>query len=76
MFVILDQFEGQSSITFEEVQRQVGDIFLCNQEQSLMLIDKLVQNGVIVYNEDAGRKEIQIKTNHSKWDVLKTYYAK
>lgn len=76
MFVMLDQFEGQSSITFEEVQRQVGDIFLCNQEQSLMLIDQLVQIGFIMYNEDAGRKEIQVKTNHSKWDILKAYYAK
>lgn len=75
MYVILDQFEGQRSITFEEIQRKVGDVFLCNQEQTLMLIDALVKKNLMVYNEDAGRKEIQIKTSKPKSEILKRYYA-
>lgn len=75
MYVILDQFEGQHSITFEEIQRKVGDVFLCNQEQTLMLIDALVKKNLMVYNEDAGRKEIQIKTLKPKSEILKRYYA-
>ena len=74
-YVILDQFEEQRSITFEEIQRKVGDVFLCNQEQTLMLIDALVKKKLVVYNEDAGRKEIQIKTSKPKSEILKRYYA-
>ena len=70
----MDQFDGESSITFEDVQRKVGDVFLCNQEQTHLLIDDLVENEYVVYNEDAGRKEIQMKTDLNKWEILKNFY--
>ena len=74
LFAIMDQFDGESSITFEDIQRKVGDVFLCNQEQTHLLIDDLVENESVVYNEDAGRKEIQMKTDLNKWEILKNFY--
>ena len=74
LFAIMDQFDGESSITFEDIQRKVGDVFLCNQEQTHLLIDDLVENEYVVYNEDAGRKEIQMKTDLNKWEILKNFY--
>ena len=74
LFAIIDQFDGESSITFEDIQQKVGDIFLCNQEQTHLLIDDLVAKEYVVYNEDAGRKEIQMKTDLNKWEILKNFY--
>jgi len=74
LYALLDQFEGESSITFEDIQQKVSDIFLCNQEQTHLLIDKLVDQEILIYNEDAGRKEIQLKKQLNKWEILNSYY--
>jgi hypothetical protein len=49
-------------------------IFLCNREGRDEILFALQDSGLIVYKEDAGRKEIQIKSNIEKNDILNMDY--
>jgi hypothetical protein len=74
LFFILDKFEGQSSISIETIQSEVSDLVLCNREGTEQKIEKLSDLGFLVYKNDAGRREIQLKESLNKWNVLRRYY--
>ena len=76
LFSILDSFDGQMSIAVNDIQNEISDLFLCNREGTEAKLIELQDNGYIVYKDDSGRKEIQIKNKLNKWDVLKNYYEK
>jgi hypothetical protein len=76
LFAILDSFEEQLSIAVNDIQIEVSDVFLCNREGTENKLQELQELGYIVYKEDAGRKEIQIKKKVTKWTVLKDFYEK
>jgi Protein of unknown function (DUF4007) len=76
LFAILDSFEEQLSIAVNDIQIEVSDMFLCNREGTENKLQELQELGYIVYKEDAGRKEIQIKKKVTKWTVLKDFYEK
>ncbi len=76
LFSILDSFEGEISISVSDIQNEISDLFLCNREGTETKLIELQEKGYIVYKDDSGRKEIQIKNEISKWDVLKNYYEK
>lgn len=76
LFLILDTFRDQTSISVQDIQSEVSDKLLCNREgteNKLIEMDKL---GLIIYKEDAGRKEIQLKRSLDKLDLLKSYYGR
>ena len=81
-FAILDQFTNDNisedlSISFDEIQLLVADCFACSREgleQHIALLQDMYS--WIVYKEDAGRKEIQVKKKYqNKWELLSRYYA-
>jgi hypothetical protein len=74
LFFILDKFEGQSSVSIETIQSEVSDLVLCNREGTEQKIEKLSDLGLLVYKNDAGRREIQLKESLNKWNVLRRYY--
>jgi hypothetical protein len=74
LFFILDKFEGQSSISIETIQSEVSDLVLCNREGTEQKIEKLSDLGFLVYKNDSGRREIQLKESLNKWNVLRRYY--
>ena len=76
LYMIMEKFEGQNSISVDQVQIEVADKVLCNREGSEQKLSQLVENGLIVYNQDAGRKEIQLKGSYSKLDLLTQYYGR
>ncbi len=76
LYAIMDTYESQMSISVNDIQVEVSDIFLCNREGTETKLNILQDNGYLVYKDDAGRKEIQIKKNLTKWIVLKDYYEK
>ena len=76
LFAILDSFEEELSIAVNDIQIEVSDLFLCNREGTENKLQELQELGYIVYKEDAGRKEIQIKKKVTKWTVLKDFYEK
>lgn len=90
LFAILDQFTKDKSstvldlsasqdvsVSFDQIQTQVADCFACNREGLEKHIAAIQENYPwIVYKEDAGRKEIQIKSGGpSKWQILHAYYG-
>ena len=76
LFAIMDSFEDQMSISVTDLQTEVADSFLCNREGTELKLNELQDLGYLVYKDDAGRKEIQIKKKINKWAVLKDYYEK
>ncbi len=76
LFSILDSFDGKMSIAVNDIQNEISDLFLCNREGTEAKLTELQDKGYIVYKDDSGRKEIQIKNKLNKWDVLKNYYEK
>lgn len=68
-------YPDQRSIPLIEAQRNVSDKFLCNREGTEEKVKELVERGMLVYNEDAGRKEIQIKSKLDSNQVLESYYG-
>jgi hypothetical protein len=76
LFAILDSFEEELSIAVNDIQIEVSDLFLCNREGTENKLQELQELGYIVYKDDAGRKEIQIKKKVTKWTILKDFYEK
>jgi competence protein ComGC len=60
----------------EIIQNKISDVFLCNREGTEEKLNKLDEEGYIVYKQDAGRKEIQIKKTKDKWELLSKYYGR
>ncbi len=82
LFCILDAFNVSEiedrSISFGEIQKEVADAFACNKEGVEKQIEKIqaLFPEYLVYKEDAGRKELQVKEGmQSKWEVLNEYYG-
>lgn len=76
LFAILDTFPDSNSIAIEEIQSKVSDVFLLNREGTEEKLNRLNDRKMVVYKVDAGRKEIQLKSDLNKWDVLKRYYGR
>lgn len=72
---ILDVFDDSDSISVEEIQKQVSDKLLCNAEGTDQKLSYLADKGYIVYKQDAGRREIQLKRKLNRWDLLAKYYG-
>lgn len=76
LFAILDHFENQFSISVNDIQLEVSDLFLCNREGTELKLYQLQENGYLVFKDNAGRKEVQLNEVINKWDILKDYYGK
>jgi hypothetical protein len=76
LYFILDTFKDQESIDVEAIQIEVSEKILCNREGTELKLNALVNEGLIVYKQDAGRKEIQLKGQQSKWEILEKYYGR
>lgn len=74
LYGIINSFGNQVSISVSDIQIQVSDKFLCNREGTDEKLFKLQEAGILVYKENAGRKEIQIKKNFQQMDILRSYY--
>jgi hypothetical protein len=76
LFLIQDVFGAQESISVQAIQAEVADRFLCNREGTEIKLSALDEEGFIVYKQDAGRKEIQIKSSIDKYILLNKYYGR
>jgi hypothetical protein len=72
---IVDVFEESTSISVEDIQKQVSDKLLCNAEGTDSKLTYLADKGYIIYKQDAGRREIQMKKNLNRWELLAKYYG-
>lgn len=76
LYSILDTFEDELSVSFEEIDTEVSAKYLLNKEGMEAKLTELADSGLIVYKQDAGRKEVQFKSKLNKWDVLNKYYGR
>lgn len=75
-YAILTTFKSQTSISVEDIQREVSDKFLCNREGTEEKLLELENEGYIVYKQDAGRKEVQMKDSLDELQILNQYYGR
>jgi hypothetical protein len=76
LFLILEKFADQSSISIDTLQSELSDCLLCNREGLDNKLQELAEQGYLVYKQDAGRKEIQLKSSFDKWKILGGYYGR
>ena len=76
LYCLLDAFEDQESVSIEKIVDLLGDAFACTDEGVERHIGLLCEQfpKQIIFKEDAGRKEVQIKATLKKWDILEKYY--
>jgi hypothetical protein len=79
LFVILDYLNGQSSISFTDLQTVYdlpGSVFAINSEGLYNKIKLMTANfpRQIVFDETAGNRVLQFKNALDKWTVLDGYY--
>ncbi len=75
LYMLLDCFYEEISISFDSIQSEITDSLGCNAEGLEHLIARVCDKyDFVVYKEDAGRKEVQIKGSPQKWNVLEDYY--
>jgi len=74
LYGIKSVFESQVSISVNDIQIYVSDLFLCNREGTDEKLFQLQDMGMLVYKENAGRKEVQVKKNLQLVDILRLYY--
>ena len=75
LFMIMEVFLKQNSISVDQIQTEIADKLLCSREGTEEKLKLLVENGYLVYNQDAGRKEIQLKGSLSRFNLLAGYYG-
>jgi predicted transcriptional regulator len=75
LFMIMEVFLKQNSISVDQIQTEIADKLLCSREGTEEKLKLLVENGYLVYNQDAGRKEIQLKGSLSRFHLLEGYYG-
>lgn len=79
LFAILDNHENENSISLQKLLNDlhsVGSVFLINANGLIHKIEEITKDyPEVVFTDDAGIKELQIKTPLNKWNVLDAYYA-
>ena len=77
LYSIDDEIQDDISLSFDEILLNTADSIACNRDGLEQHIQSLQEKyDWIVYKEDAGRREIQIKTNRpTAFMILNEYYG-
>lgn len=73
---ILEVFKDRSSISINEIQNEVSDLFLCNREGTELKLQVLAELGLLIAKSNAGRNEVQFKKRLDTLIILNMYYGK
>jgi hypothetical protein len=73
---ILEVFKDRSSISINEIQNEVSDLFLCNREGTESKLQILAELGLLIAKSNAGRNEVQFKKRLDTLIILNMYYGK
>ena len=76
-FCLLDLYGADCTINFQDIRETLGNYFGLTNEGLELIIEKLYLNyKEFVFNDDAGIRQIQIKTNAEfKINLLNNYYG-
>ncbi len=79
-FTILDNYQNEVSISFKKLMNDInspGNIFVLHEDDLKNKIIQITEKfNDVVYRENAGIGNFQIKTKFDKWQILEDYYAK
>lgn len=78
LYVLLDKFEGETSMNLEAIRDNVSSVFLMERQGTYSLIERLVAKypNRITFKDDGGRQEVQLREGINKDEILKEYYAR
>ena len=76
-YVILDVFEDVTSINLESIREKVSSNFLMERHGTFLMIQRLQIKypEYLIFKDDGGRQELQIKKIIDKTELLKNYYG-
>ncbi len=76
-FCLIDLFGVDCTINFQSIRETLGNYFGLTNEGLELIIEKLYgEHNEFVFNDDAGIRQIQIKTNEElKINLLNNYYG-
>ena len=76
LYVLLEKFENEVSISIEAIRDQVSTIFLMEKQGTYTMIERLVDMypDYINFKDDGGRQELQIKGEIDKLELLRRHY--
>lgn len=76
LFVLLDKFENDTSISFEMIRDNVSSVFLMENQATYLMIKRLSHkySDYINFKDDGGRQELQFKYKFDKLELLTKYY--
>ncbi|WP_298883683.1 DUF4007 family protein [uncultured Polaribacter sp.] len=76
-YCLLNEFEGESSVSYDRIRKTVGSYLCLSNEGLEILIDKLCEeSNEFVYKDDAGVRQLQFKNTSEKLKnkLLKAHY--
>ncbi len=78
LYVIMDKFEGEVSISFQSIREHVSSIFLMERQGTYAMMERLISKypEFLIFKDDGGRQELQIKSNIDKLELLRNYYER
>lgn len=80
LFIILDQYEDCKSVNFFNLMyydNSIGSCLVITENGLYEKLQDLDENyGGITFTDDAGIKELQIRDELDKWEILNNYYEK
>lgn len=77
-YCLLNEFEGESSVSYDNIRKTVGSYLCLSNEGLEVLIEKLCdENNEFVYKDDAGVRQLQFKniSEELKNNMLKAHYG-
>jgi hypothetical protein len=77
-YCLLNEFEGESSVSFDKIRKAVGSYLCLSNEGLEVLIDNLCdENKDFVYKDDAGVRQLQFKNNTKEFKniMLREHYG-
>jgi len=74
LFIILDMFEEDKIIDFYSLSNLFFSLCITSDELMQILEDINEKYPKVVFSDDSGIKQIQLKTAFDKWELLHDYY--
>ena len=78
LYVLLDIFKEAVSISFRDLQEKVSAIFLMDKQGTYSMLERLMKKypALLIFRDDAGRQELQIRQEIDKIKLLRDYYRR
>ena len=74
LFIILDNFEKENIIDFHSLSNLFFSLCITSEDLISILEDIKEKYSDIVFSDDSGIRQIQLRSEINKWELLEDYY--